>query len=550
MKPIIYRFPGENEIASFELTLPRVSLFMGANGSGKSRILRNIFEQIPKIFGPDFSTVFVEGGRAFQGLAGTTKAPAENTALYPSLNKFRAEYRESARNLHLSNRVNSVFPFLKAIEIEEKQRHSDEVCEWFKNEMKDEKPIRNRLPFERLSSTFENLFPNLKLEFSINEELIVKNTRNGAIYGINQLSDGEKQVLSFLADLIASASENTVFLIDEPEQNLNPSLAADFWTTIEAEFPKSYFVYASHSFQFASREQIQLCYLLGIGKLDKEDFWTDDYKNELYPFMSALPSILKQKKCLFIEGTVSSFDATFYSWLLRDCALSIVPVQSSSNVISACKGEFVWKSLFGKLEVAGIVDRDYSKRGKNQKNLAILPFHEVESYLCDVELLLCLAKILGKEINSDAIEFEILRFAQATQFQLLERRLAANCSFNLSVSISRERRNQPSGLDEVRETILSNARQQLEYATTRLSDEHLAATLDKLSEEISQALNSKNLNAILELFEGKELLLRISQSLFASPPMNLLRTLADSQEPKDFKRLKDLHSLIASLYQS
>ena len=65
------------------------------------------------------------------------------------------------------------------------------------------------------------------------------------------MSSGEKSILYFLIGILLQ-EEKDFYFIDEPENNLNPSIVSKLWNFIERERPNSVFVYLTHDSDFVA----------------------------------------------------------------------------------------------------------------------------------------------------------------------------------------------------------------------------------------------------------------------------------------------------------
>lgn len=65
------------------------------------------------------------------------------------------------------------------------------------------------------------------------------------------------QAMSLLADLAFLSETDSVFVVDEPELNLNLLVAQQLWDAIERLRPEAVFVYVTHSLAFAMRPTVE-----------------------------------------------------------------------------------------------------------------------------------------------------------------------------------------------------------------------------------------------------------------------------------------------------
>ena len=90
-------------------------------------------------------------------------------------------------------------------------------------------------------------------ELSGNKELIVKTEKafvklkNGKTHSLNELSSGERHLLTFLAICIIEGSQRSFLLIDEPEISLNLKWQRKLVPLFNELLPESQLIFASHS---------------------------------------------------------------------------------------------------------------------------------------------------------------------------------------------------------------------------------------------------------------------------------------------------------------
>ncbi len=283
----------------------------------------------------------------------------------------------------LAGRLGRTFYILNALENSAKIKHSDDVEAWRNEDRKNPVPVRDQPPLARLAELFGEVFPLLKLEVTANNQLYVR--KGDAYYPVSSMSEGERQVFTLLADLVILTNESSVFIVDEPELNLHPTLAETLWTSIEQAFPKDIFIYETHSLAFALRSDVEAVFALGHGKLDVST--ANHGVTDLRPFLGSIPGIIRSQRCCYIEGDDASFDRAFYHWLLSARDIELVPLGASTDVIAAASREGVWQQLSPTLHVGGIVDRDFKTAFEcSAKNVVVLEYHEAESYLCHPDI--------------------------------------------------------------------------------------------------------------------------------------------------------------------
>ena len=228
---------------NFEFAFSRVTVILGANGSGKSRFLRDLRDAIPGLTGGS-KAVFIEGGRTIK-IQDVLQFDARNFQHYDRLESAERQWEEK-RTKSLADRVFDALVVLEKRDLQLKARHSDAVEHWHEGGGKGPYPTRQRAPLARLFDLFSEIFPQITLSFDHDARRLTAH-KHGEHYGPSGLYEVEKKVLSILADLIELDETHRVIIADEPELNLHPELAERLWNLVENEFPEKTFIYATHS---------------------------------------------------------------------------------------------------------------------------------------------------------------------------------------------------------------------------------------------------------------------------------------------------------------
>lgn len=242
------------------------------------------------------------------------------------------------------------------------------------------------------------------LQFNTEARRLIAN-KNGVNYSPSQFSDGEKQVFSILADFIGLSESHKIIIVDEPELNLHPELAERIWTLIENEYPDKTFIYASHSINFALRENVDVVYVLSndAEKITRIDSFEDLGRVELSAFLGGLPGILSTNKVIVTEGHDKSYDSIFYRWLTEDNSIEIYPGGGCTDVIDIVEKSGLWSKISTKISLVGVIDSDFRSTeylsSFEKKRIIPLPFHEAESFLCIPEIIVAVGNRIGSQEN-------------------------------------------------------------------------------------------------------------------------------------------------------
>jgi len=201
---------------------------------------------------------------------------------------------------------------LERKELAIKARHSDAVDKWITGGQEGPCPAREQPPLERLFGLFTEIFPRLHIEYDPNAKSI--SVRKGdATYPISNMSDGEKQSFSILADFVELGDDYGLIVVDEPELNLHPELAERIWNLIESEFPDKVYYYATHRLSFAMRQQVEKIIVLSDDpdNVTEIDDVFDISTIELFEFLGSIPGIIAAECVVVTEGREKIWMPTF-----------------------------------------------------------------------------------------------------------------------------------------------------------------------------------------------------------------------------------------------
>ena len=554
-----------------EVKLKPLTVILGTNGTGKSTLLRQMAgSENPRRGGGKLETAgfdpvtFVEGGRI---------ANVPNNLRIGSHDSFDEGISESwgndirsAKRGQLRSRTNQIFDALRRETRRVKEEHSDRVNEAQRNGH--EPPEREEPPLDRAFRLFSDIFPAIELKAdSTSNEL--KASKYGNTYDASDLSDGERQVLTLLADLAVHGAGEAV-VVDEPELNLNSGLAIRVWETIEREVltrsEETYFVYATHSLSFASRPAVDRVIVLdNRGKvaacvdspstlLKNETITSEDY-------LGALTTIVATPTALITEGQDGSVDRTFYQWVIgkkwgrERNGVPVVPMQGSSSVRGAVKQEGIWNELQGSTRLVGVTDRDYLSdsqlEGLVDENLLVLDLHEVESYFCLPKLLCDLAqeRVVEDQPTEEDIEEKILEYVESKKVAVAAKRVSERTRLSLSVSVSNEDLDEADSTEEVADMLVEAAEDNLEAAENRLGMDQTKNAFEQELQRLDEAIESRNVEEILKLCPGKELLKRLAHFAGCNSYNHIMRATEEHLDPTDYPKLRalrdELHTALA-----
>ena len=533
-----------------EFELSRVNVILGANGAGKSKALTEIKSNVPSLF-PGKTAVFIEGGRAIK-LPAAFKANRSNFSQYETLELAKSTHKGKTQS-GISDRITDTFMLLDRKGEELTRLHSDKVTEWIRNGSQGECPQREEPPLSKLCDLFSRIFPQIILTFDHDKKSIICIKNEGQPYNLTGLSDGEKQVLSIIADIGLLADENNVILIDEPELNLNPMLACRLWEEIENDLGNTTFIYCTHCISFAMRENVSNILLFGnssdqISEIaDVSNVPLDDLRE----LLGTIPAILATSKALVVEGRQNSFDPTFYSWLLDSKDISIIPMEGSSDVKAISSRTGIWSQVTSSVVIHGLVDKDFKPDSEIQEleesNCTSLDLHEAESYLCLPELLAEVSAKIGlveRPPTIQTIEDHIVASFESNLIRIIAKRVFARTNLLLNISISKSELSEVTDQNILKTKLVAKAIEQVDLANQRFSEDYIDSIYDQELENANKILTDRDILGILKLSEGKQLLSSLVKLTGAKNMNDLLRATTKHIKVNDVLCLKLLKEKI------
>ena len=510
----IVDIPAGTGFQPFKGIFRNVNVILGANGTGKSKLLGHLRDQAGKLNFPE-NIIYVEGGRVVVP-PDAVKFNRNTFQQYETLAIARQTHLSKRRGF-LRDRAGEAFLLLKKMGDESKAEHSDKIEEWIKNGQVGEVPRQRTPPLEELFELFHQVFPEIRMEM-LPDTLEIRCTKNDKKYSPSSLSDGEKQALCLLADIALLADEFSLIIVDEPELNLHPHLAEDLWNAIELRYPNCLFIYATHNIAFSLRPQVPAVFVLG--RIDRPSVAISSPleldASELRPFLGSIPAILASEQCLIVEGSEKSFDSVFYRWVVGQPSLVIEPIGGASNVAHAAKGAGVWNRIAPSQKIGGVIDRDFKSDDELGKivsdRLVVLDFHEAESYLCHPKIIRAIAMAIG---TSDSIPSEdelstiILECAKNSIHYVVTQRVFRRLPIQLRPSLDRSEARNHSNSSTLLERIKTVCKEEKDKAVSNFDEATVVAIFQSELENCKSLVDTANIDEVLRVFEGKQMLRKL-----------------------------------------
>jgi len=249
---------------------------------------------------------------------------------------------------------------------------------------------------DQLKAIWEELLPHRSLEI-LEASLTVRPESSISLrsYPASNMSDGERAIFYFLGQCLL-APEKGVIIIDEPESHIHKAILGLLWDAIEDARPDCSFVYITHDVDFAATHAAADKYFIRSYNHQPQTWDLEKLPEDTgLPEQVVVEIVGSRKPILFVEGDGGSLDLTVYRNLYS--TFTIVPVGSCEAVIHSV-ASFKKRSTLHRLEVRGLIDAD--DRGSTDltelrsRDVYVLPVAEVENLLLLPDVFLALAEVL------------------------------------------------------------------------------------------------------------------------------------------------------------
>ena len=372
-------------------------VLLGANGAGKTRMSVWIDENTPEL---NVHRISAQKSLDMPEYVSPTELKkAEDCFLYGTtadnrrwLEKDGKRHSRWGNNpeTHMLNDYRPLMEFLmtenfeKSIEYREKHKEGNQE---FDNETK----------LEKIKKIWEKVITHRKLQISAGKIEVESVDANSDKYNGNAMSDGERAIFHYIAEVV-SAKNNSLIIIDEPENHLHNSILERLWNEIEAERQDCVYLYITHNLDFArTRNNTQIVWIKNMIDKQKWDYKlldSNDFSDDLL-----LEILGNRQGVLFVEGTPDkSIDRKLYSRLFPQ--YNIIPLEGCASVIQATKAYNKLPMLHYKT-IKGIVDRD--RRTEDEINSLLQDKIYVPS-VAEIENLFLIPQVIELVARKQSIE--------------------------------------------------------------------------------------------------------------------------------------------------
>lgn len=404
----------------------RPIFIVGRNGTGKSALVNRLAGMLGQ------NVIYMPGSRpSYFDNESLSLTPAGRNSLALNLRGWDSSPETRWRSISGTQRNEKAIHDLQAAETQFKIDAANEIKSNTNLAKAIQRLQQDDSPLDRVNALLAQA--NLGVQLIINGGEL-RAQQKDAIYSYARMSDGERSALLFAAEIVAAPS-GYIFLIDEPELHLHPSIVIPLLAAFILERPDCGFIVCTHELALPLACPGEIMLVRG-GRWYEQNIVSWDLDLISYPEDIAesvkIDLIGSRRKILFIEGKDGSLDQPLYSLLFPK--VSVRPKASCKDVIKTVEGLRSVESMH-RSEAFGIIDHDGMSESKKtefeSKGIFPLPMFSVESLYYSNEVLSVVAgrqaNILGiaseellrearenalHSLNSQVIEFLASRIAE------------------------------------------------------------------------------------------------------------------------------------------
>ena len=342
-------------------------VFVGPNGCGKTTLLRNLIKATGEdqigYYPADRLLVINDSYNPERDFATFSKS-------YQNADKYASDIDNQSQVHYIVQQIN------QTITLFEKKR-ATEMDLYAKGKLRLEDSLT-----EKILGIWNEL---IKDRILFSEGALKVQTLGGTEYPIKYLSSGEKSIFYFLACIFLKEKKSYYF-VDEPENNLNPSIVSKLWDIIEKHCEGSIFVYLTHDSNFVA------------SRINSKLFWIEKYdgtewiykplpENDNLPQHLMVALVGNREPVLFCESQDEyKYDDIVFKMMFPE--FKVIPAAGCDAVIAKVKAY----SIAGLPQKAfGIIDCDYKDQsyleGQETDGIFHLPFFEIENFLFSEEII-------------------------------------------------------------------------------------------------------------------------------------------------------------------
>lgn len=357
--------------------------------------------------------------------------------------------------------------------------------------------------FETLSEIWQRLLPHRRLHIS-GDDIQVSIAEGAEKYPASDMSDGERAIFYLIAQALV-ADDSSLLVIDEPELHVHPSIMSNLWDEIEAARSDCAFIFITHDLNFAAARAAQKYF---IRSYISTPAWEIENVPDDVGFSEQLTTLIlgSRRPILFVEGTGNSLDVAIY----RCCYAqwTVVPRGSCEQVVHAV-ATMRANAQLTRITCAGIVDADdYTVddvQYLNSLGVFPLPVSEVENLILLPEVSRVIAQhegFSGVDIDQQLSRLKDAIFATLQSDAAIEDVVVRYCRRRIDRALKQIDLSGPKSIFDL----------VAEY-NKRTANLNIAELAAYASCKIRGALENEDLPGLLAIYDNKGLLAFAAQYL-------------------------------------
>ena len=187
------------------------------------------------------------------------------TTLFDFIFEYFKNNKKEVNKIEISERDHKNILYYRANE--QNTEKADKIIIEYIDKLIFEKKFNPAIAYEKVNEILSNLFKDFNLQIKFKglnrKKQVFFKTNNGKELSISELSGGEKEILTKIFSLYLAEIQNTLILIDEPENSLHPiwqNRIAPIYQKF-AEQNNNQIIFATHSPQIVGsvkKEQIRV----------------------------------------------------------------------------------------------------------------------------------------------------------------------------------------------------------------------------------------------------------------------------------------------------
>lgn len=358
--------------------------------------------------------------------------------------------------------------------------------------------------FEKLEHIWSLLLPHRQLIIS-GDDIDVKIPSSTSSYKASEMSDGERAIFYLIGQVLVAA-KNSLIIIDEPELHVHRSIMSSLWDQLESSRQDCAFVFITHDLEFAS-SRVAKKYAIKEYQ-SNGPAWNLESIPDDTGFSEELTTLIlgSRRPILFVEGGVNSLDKALYRSIYPEW--TIIPRGSCQDVIHAVVTLRANEQLT-RIHCAGIVDADDHDAAEieafSRMGIYVLPVSEIENLfiLPVVSRAIASTEHFTPEVIEERLESllnDILSLANGQGG--IEESVQMYCKRRIDRLLKRIDLSNTTSIEDIKNAYIEK--------TQGLDIDSIA---NERRSKLSSAIDSRNLEDLLSVFDNKGMLAKSASRL-------------------------------------